>query len=78
VRTPSYPASEEDDSTGEGIKGQKTRPYGGHFMVLVGVSDDGKTFQVNDGGRNVNANIHTITADQLSGHTDGFWTVENQ
>lgn len=64
--------------TGQGGDGKNTRPYGGHFMVLKGVSDDGKDFSVADGGRNSSRNIRRISSQQLSGHTGGFWNVKHQ
>jgi len=51
--------------------------YGGHFMTLTGVSDDGKNFNVNDGGRNKNQNIRTMTDKQLKAGSSGYWNVKH-
>lgn len=51
--------------------------YGGHFMTLTGVSDDGKNFNVNDGGRNKNRNIRTMTDKQLKDGSSGYWNVKH-
>lgn len=62
------------DITGKGADGKNVRPYGGHFMLLNGVSDDNKTFDVHDGGRNNSKNIHSISDQQLN-KADGYWTL---
>ena len=64
--------------TGRGADGEDVSPYKGHFMLLNGVSDDGKTFDVHDGGRNNSRNIHTITDKQLDGHTTNYWNVSHK
>ncbi len=61
--------------TGQGANGKAIKPYGGHYMVLNGVSDDGQSYSVLDGGRNDTRNMHSITSGQLSGHTGGYWNV---
>ena len=37
--------------TGAGADGDDVTPYKGHYMLLNGVSDDGNTFNVHDGGQ---------------------------
>jgi hypothetical protein len=44
--------------------GQDTR-YGAHYMVLSGVSADGQTYNVTDGGRNSTRNIRTMSRGQV-------------
>lgn len=51
--------------------------YGGHYMLLNGVSDDGKKFSVNDGGRNKNKNIRSISDKQLRDGSAGYWNVKH-
>ncbi len=51
--------------------------YGGHYMLLNGVSDDGKKFNVNDGGRNKSRNIRTISDKQLRDGSAGYWNVKH-
>jgi len=64
--------------TGAGADGDDVTPYKGHYMLLNGVSDDGNTFNVHDGGRNNARNIHTITGRQLDGHTTNYWNVSHK
>lgn len=63
----------------KGCKGKtesgKKSSYGGHYMVLSGVSDDGQTFNVLDPGRNDRRDINTISRQQLNTKTKGFWMV---
>ena len=51
--------------------------YGGHYMMLNGVSDDGKKFDVLDGGRNKNKNIRSISDKQLKAGSAGYWNVKH-
>lgn len=64
--------------TGAGADGDDVTPYKGHYMLLNGVSDDGNTFNVHDGGRNNARNIHSITGRQLDGHTTNYWNVSHK
>lgn len=66
------------DITGKGGDGEDTKPYKGHFMLLNGVSDDGKTYNVHDGGRNSSRNIQTITDKQLDGPAVNYWNVQHK
>ncbi|GAC1343004.1 MAG: hypothetical protein NVSMB27_02490 [Ktedonobacteraceae bacterium] len=50
--------------------------YGGHFMVLNGVNDDGTSFNVLDPGANEAKDIETISQEELKSHAKGFWIVE--
>ena len=65
------------DVHGTRADGEDTK-YGGHYMLLNGVSDDNKTFQVNDGGRNSNRNIRSMSARQLDDGSAGYWTVNHK
>lgn len=49
--------------------------YGGHFMVLSAVSDDGSTYNVLDPGAAEANDIETISREELVAHTGGFWFV---
>lgn len=51
--------------------------YGGHYMLLNGVSEDGKKFDVLDGGRNKNRNIRSISDKQLKAGSAGYWNVKH-
>jgi hypothetical protein len=55
--------------------GSTVSPYKGHFVTLNGVSEDGSTYNVNDGGRNTGRNIQTMTQKQVQQGGDGFWNV---
>lgn len=59
---------------GSNNQGEAVRPYGGHFMVLSGVSQDGQSFDVQDGGRRQERAIRHMTRGQL-GNAYGFWNV---
>lgn len=63
--------------TGKNDSGGK-KSYEGHFMVLKGVDDAGKTFNVLDPGANEVADIETISKTELSKHSGGFWIVEKK
>jgi hypothetical protein len=52
--------------------------YGGHFMVLNGVNDDGTVFNVLDPGASEAKDIETISHQELKDHTNGFWIVERK
>ena len=64
------------DMHGTRADGKDTK-YGGHYMVLSGVSDDHKQFQVQDGGRNSERNIRTVTDKQLGAGAAGYWNVSH-
>jgi hypothetical protein len=59
---------------GSNAQGQAVPAYGGHFMVLSGVSEDGQNFQVHDGGRRRERAISRMTRQQL-GAAYGMWNV---
>ena len=66
---------------GLGEKGHVSRQdgwktYGGHFMVLTGVDDQGKIFTVSDVGNEDNYGIVNISQGQLRNSTNGFWAVQ--
>ena len=63
--------------TGHGADGENVSPYAGHFMLLNGVSDDGKSYSVHDGGRNNTRNIHNIDSNQLDGQVTNYWNVNH-
>jgi hypothetical protein len=63
--------------TGKNASG-KDETYGAHILVLSGVDDAGKTFNVLDPGRREETNIETITKTQLSTKAGGFWIVEKK
>jgi hypothetical protein len=65
------------DCTGRTRSGG-TKHYGGHFMVLSAISDDGKTYTVLDPGAAEAKDIDTISHEELQTHTGGFWTVERK
>lgn len=56
--------------------GDPAKPYGGHFMVLNGVSDDGKNFDVLDGGRSDANEFASVSSKQLNSGGAGYWIVE--
>lgn len=62
--------------SGTKADGKAANPYGGHFMVLNGVSDDGKNYEVLDGGRNEQRDFASISSKQLDNGADGYWIVE--
>ena len=59
---------------GSNADGDAVPAYGGHFMVLSGVSADGQNFQVHDGGRRRERAISSMTRQQL-GAAYGMWNV---
>jgi hypothetical protein len=59
---------------GSNADGEAVPAYGGHFMVLSGVSEDGQNFQVHDGGRRRERAISSMTRQQL-GAAYGMWNV---
>jgi hypothetical protein len=59
---------------GSNAQGQAVPAYGGHFMVLTGVSEDGQNFNVHDGGRRRERAISRMTRQQL-GAAYGMWNV---
>lgn len=59
---------------GSNADGDAVPAYGGHFMVLSGVSEDGQNFQVHDGGRRRERAISSMTRQQL-GAAYGMWNV---
>jgi hypothetical protein len=59
---------------GTNNQNQPVTPYGGHFMVLSGVSEDGQNFDVHDGGRRQERAIRHMTRQQL-GNAYGMWNV---
>lgn len=64
--------------TGQKKGGGKAKAYEGHFMVLSGVDDAGQTFDVLDPGRNEATDIETISKEELTKHTGGFWMIERK
>lgn len=60
---------------GSTANGDAARQYQGHFMVLSGVSEDGQTFNVSDGGRRPGRNITSMTRQQLGDSAYGYWNV---
>jgi hypothetical protein len=52
-----------------------TKHYGGHFMVLSAIGDDGQTYDVVDPGASEVKDIETISHEELQNHTGGFWIV---
>ncbi len=65
------------DCTGKNRSGGD-KHYGGHFMVLNGVNDDGTVFNVLDPGANEAKDIETISRQELKEHTNGTWIVERK
>jgi hypothetical protein len=65
------------DCTGRTQSGGPKR-YGGHFMVLSAISDDGTTYDVLDPGAAEAKDIETISHKELQTHTGGFWIVERK
>lgn len=65
------------DIHGTRADGEDTK-YGGHFMVLNGVSDDRKNYSVLDGGRNSNRNIRSMTDKQLGAGAAGYWNTSHK
>jgi hypothetical protein len=56
--------------------GKAAKAYKGHFMVLNGVSEDGKNFDVLDGGRSDASEIASVSSKQLQSGGAGYWIVE--
>jgi len=52
--------------------------YGGHFMVLNGVNNDGTVYNVLDPGARESKDIETISYYELQNHTGGFWIIERK
>ena len=61
---------------GTQANGRAAREYGAHFMVLNGISADGNTYNVQDGGRNQAANIHTMSAAQV-GNVGNLYNLQD-
>lgn len=64
--------------TGTGENGRNVKPYKGHYILLNGVSDDGGTFNVHDGGRNSSRNIRSMSSRQLDASAAGYWNVSHK
>lgn len=65
--------------TGQNKRGGD-KSYKGHFMVLSGVNGSGKkaVYDVMDPGANERADISTISYENLSSHSGGFWIVRRK
>lgn len=54
------------------------KSYGGHYMVLNGVNENGTVYNVLDPGAGETTDIETISRLELQSHSSGFWIINRK